>query len=121
MNPEYIRLSNKHYLLSESYIPDLEKVPTLAKGGIKWRGKDTPKEGHRLQPAAVQALCDMNAEIRALAEESLPAAALYSMRTTQEFLRRTNRPFFPVAQETMKYLEGTLSPRETQLLAAMKR
>ena len=60
-------------------------------------------------------------EIRALAEESLPAAALYSMRTTQEFLRRTNRPFFPVAQETMKYLEGTLSPRETQLLAAMKR
>jgi D-alanyl-D-alanine carboxypeptidase len=69
MNPEYIRLSNKHYLLSESYIPDLEKVPTLAKGGIKWRGKDTPKEGHRLQPAAVQALCDMNAEIRALAEE----------------------------------------------------
>ena len=69
MNPEYIRLSNKHYLLSESYIPDLEKVPTLAKGGIKWRGKDTPKEGHRLQPAAVQALCDMTAEIRALAEE----------------------------------------------------
>ena len=69
INPNFIVLANKHYLLPSDFVPELEKVPTLAKGGIKWRGSDTPKEGHRLQPAAVQALCDMNAEIRALAEE----------------------------------------------------
>ena len=69
MNPDYIVLANKHYLLSEKFVPALEKVPTLANGGMKWRGKDTPKEGHRLQADCVRALCDMNAAIRGLAEE----------------------------------------------------
>ena len=69
MNPNFIVLANKHYLLPSDFVPELEKVPTLAKGGIKWRGADTPKEGHRLQPECVQALCDMNAEIRALSED----------------------------------------------------
>ena len=69
INPNFIVLANKHYLLPSDFVPELEKVPTLAKGGIKWRGSDTPKEGHRLQPECVQALCDMNAEIRALSED----------------------------------------------------
>ena len=69
MNPNYIVLANKHYLLSDKFVPELVKVPTLANGGIKWRGKDTPKEGHRLQEPCAQALCAMNAAIRDLAED----------------------------------------------------
>ena len=40
MNPEYIVLANKHYLLPEDYVPaDLVKVPKdPKKGGIKWAG-----------------------------------------------------------------------------------
>ena len=64
MNPEYIRLANKHYLLEESYVPeDLVKVPKDPKnGGIKWTG--APKEGHRLRKDCAEALCAMNAEMR---------------------------------------------------------
>ena len=58
--------------------------------------------------------------IRALAEDSLPAAALYSMRLTQDYLKRTNRPFFPVVFETMRYLESIMTPTELKLLRAME-
>ena len=64
MNPEYIRLANKHYLLPEDYVPDdLVKVPKdPKKGGIKW--KSAPSEGHQLQAECAEALCAMNAVMR---------------------------------------------------------
>ena len=64
MNPEYIRLANKHYLLPEDYVPDhLVKVASDPKnGGIKWAG--APKEGHQLQEVCADALCAMNADMR---------------------------------------------------------
>ena len=64
MNPEFIRLANKHYLLSEDYVPDnLVKVPKdPKKGGIKW--KSAPSEGHQLQAECAEALCAMNAVMR---------------------------------------------------------
>ena len=64
MNPEYIRLANKHYLLPEKYVPDnLVKVPKdPKKGGIKW--KSAPSEGHQLQAECAEALCAMNAVMR---------------------------------------------------------
>ncbi len=70
MNPEYIRLANKHYLLSESYVPeDLTKVPSKpASGGISWAVQ--PKGGQQLREACAQALCEMNAAIREVAEEN---------------------------------------------------
>ena len=57
-------------------------------------------------------------DIRALAEVSLPAAALKSMQLTQEFLYRTNRPFYPVVLDAMKYLEAMLSDDEKKLMYA---
>ena len=70
LNPEYIRLANKHYLLPADYVPeDLVKVPSKpAKGGISWAVQ--PKEGQLLRQAAADALCEMNAAIRAVAEEN---------------------------------------------------
>ena len=64
MNPEFIRLANKHYLLPENYVPDnLVKVPKdPKKGGIKW--KSAPSEGHQLQAECAEALCAMNAVMR---------------------------------------------------------
>ena len=64
MNPEFIRLANKHYLLPDNYVPDnLVKVPKdPKKGGIKW--KSAPSEGHQLQAECAEALCAMNAVMR---------------------------------------------------------
>ena len=64
MNPEFIRLANKHYLLPDNYVPDnLVKVPKdPKKGGIKW--KRAPSEGHQLQAECAEALCAMNAVMR---------------------------------------------------------
>ena len=68
MNPEYIILANKHYLLDKSYVPDdLVKVPKdPAKGGIKWAvsGSDGKLKGQHLRAECAQALCDMNAAMR---------------------------------------------------------
>ena len=65
MNPEYIILANKHYLLDKSYVPDdLVKVPKdPAKGGIKWAvsGSDGKLKGQYLRAECAQALCEMNA------------------------------------------------------------
>ena len=64
MNPEYIRLANKHYLLDSDYVPsDLVKVSSKpASGGIYWAVQ--PKGGQLLREEAAQALCDMNAVMR---------------------------------------------------------
>ena len=59
-------------------------------------------------------------QLRALAPVSLPAAALYSIRLTQAYLARTNRPFFPIVEETMRYLDSIMTPKEKQWLAAME-
>lgn len=56
-------------------------------------------------------------QIRALAERSLAAAALCSMQLTQDYLARTNRPFFPIVLETMAYLESIMTPEEKQFFA----
>lgn len=68
MNPEYIVLANKHYLLSKDYVPaDLVKVPNNPKkGGIKWAGSGTDGKlkGWYLRAECSQALCDMNAVMR---------------------------------------------------------
>ena len=68
MNPEYIRLANKHYLLESDYVPaDLVKVPSKpASGGIYWAVQ--PKEGQLLRKESSQALCEMNTAIMAEAE-----------------------------------------------------
>ena len=70
MDPEYIRLANKHYLLPDDYVPeDLVKVPSKpAKGGIYWAVQ--PKEGQLLREACAEALCRMNEAIRAVSEEN---------------------------------------------------
>ena len=74
MDPEYVRLANKHYLLDKSYVPDdLVKVPSNPdKGGIKWAVK--PKNGQQLCRVCSEALCAMNAAIRA---EDADYRALY--------------------------------------------
>jgi D-alanyl-D-alanine carboxypeptidase len=67
MNPEYIILANKHYLLDKKYVPkDLVKVPSdPKKGGIKWAAK--PKDGQKLRQVCADALCEMN---RAIMDEA---------------------------------------------------
>ena len=68
MNPEYIVLANKHYLLPEDYVPaDLVKVPKdPKKGGIKWAGsgQDGKLKGWYLREECSKALCEMNAVMR---------------------------------------------------------
>ena len=68
MNPEYIVLANKHYLLDKDYVPaDLVKVPKdPTKGGIKWAGSssDGKLTGWYLREECAQALCEMNAAMR---------------------------------------------------------
>lgn len=70
MKPEYIRLANKHYLLSKDYVPEnLVKVPSdPKKGGIKWAGsaQDGKLKGWYLEKNCCEALCAMNAEMRAI-------------------------------------------------------
>ena len=63
MNPEYIILANKHYLLDKKYVPaDLVKVPSKPdKGGIAWAVR--PKDGQRLRQVCADALCEMNRAI----------------------------------------------------------
>ena len=69
MNPEYIILANKHYLLSKDYVPaDLVKVPKdPKKGGILWAGssQDGKLTGWYLREECANALCELNAAIRA--------------------------------------------------------
>lgn len=83
MNPEYIRLANKHYLLPEDYVPEnLVKVPKDPKnGGIKW--KSAPSEGHQLQAECAEALCAMNAVMREIEgfQEMYLKSAYRSYRT----------------------------------------
>ena len=69
MNPEYIILANKHYLLDKKYVPkDLVKVPSdPKKGGIKWAVK--PKDGQKLRRECADALCALNQAIRDEAPE----------------------------------------------------
>ena len=55
-------------------------------------------------------------QIRRLARESLPAAALYSLRRTREYVEKSGRPFFPIAIETANWLEENLSPDERKLM-----
>lgn len=50
--------------------------------------------------------------IRRLAEHSLAAAALKSLQMTQEYLRKSNRPFFPIAQRTAEELESRLTEQQ---------
>ena len=57
--------------------------------------------------------------IRYLADRSLPAAALKSMQLTQDYLRSTGRPFFPVALRAREYLESILTANEKALLASV--
>ena len=68
MNPEYIILANKHYLLDKDYVPaDLVKVPNdPKKGGIKWAGsgQDGKLKGWYLREECANALCAMNAVMR---------------------------------------------------------
>lgn len=64
LNPEYIVLANKHYLLSSDYVPpDLVKVPSKpASGGIRWAVQ--PKGGQQLRKECSEALCEMNAAMQ---------------------------------------------------------
>ena len=55
-------------------------------------------------------------QIRRLARESLPAAALYSLRRTREYVEKSGRPFFPIAIQTANWLEENLSPDERKLM-----
>ena len=68
MNPEYIVLANKHYLLSKDFVPDnlvrVNKNPD--QGGIycTGEGSDGKLKGHHLRDVCAQALYDMNAAMR---------------------------------------------------------
>lgn len=63
MDPEYIRLANKHYLLDEKYVPEMVKVPkNLDKGGLNYAV--TPSGGWwYLQEACAEALHQMAADM----------------------------------------------------------
>ena len=91
MNPEYIILANKHFLLDKDYVPtDLVKVPKdPKKGGIKW--KSAPKEGHQLRAECAEALCAMNAVMREIDgfQEMYLKSAYRSYRTQKTMY--TNR------------------------------
>lgn len=58
--------------------------------------------------------------IRALADISLPAAAMASLQTTRAFLEQSGRPFFPAARQTEAYLWGRLTDKEKQLLQSIQ-
>lgn len=76
MRPDYIRLANKHYLLESDYVPeDLVKLPQdpdkgASKGGVRWDGsqKDGKLNGQYLRAECAQALLDMNAVMREMAD-----------------------------------------------------
>ena len=65
MNPEYLVLANKHYLLDKNDVPpDLTKVPKDPKnGGIRWATtpSDGKLKGMYLREECAAALCAMNA------------------------------------------------------------
>ena len=65
LNPEYLVLANKHYLLAKDYVPeDLTKVPKDPKaGGIRWAvtPTDGKLKGMYLRAECAEALCAMNA------------------------------------------------------------
>ena len=56
--------------------------------------------------------------LREMADVSLPVAALTSIRLTREYLERTQKTFFPIVNETIRYLEGMLTPDEKALLSS---
>ena len=70
MNPDYIVLANKHYLLPKEFVPDnLVKVPSdPKKGGIKWAGSssDGKLKGWYLRDVCAEALCKMNEDMRGM-------------------------------------------------------
>lgn len=89
MNPEYIVLANKHYLLDKKYVPDdLVKVPGIKDGGIKWAVK--PKGGMKLRKECSEALCAMNQAIRDEAPEEgyrdLYLKSAYRAYSTQQYM-----------------------------------
>ncbi len=57
------------------------------------------------------------AELRRLADISLPAAVYRSFQLTQEYLEETNRPFDASSLKTMAYVKGLMTPEEKRLLA----
>ena len=70
MDPELIRLANKQCLLAKDYVPEnLVKVPKdPAQGGIRWAvtPSDGKLKGQYLREEAAEALCAMNADMRAV-------------------------------------------------------
>ena len=70
MDPELIRLANKQSLLAKDYVPEnLVKVPKdPAQGGIRWAvtPSDGKLKGQYLREEAAEALCAMNADMRAV-------------------------------------------------------
>ena len=54
--------------------------------------------------------------IRRLARLSLPAAALYSLRRTREYVEKSGKPFFPIAIQTANWLAENLSTDERKLM-----
>ncbi|MBE5782476.1 MAG: nicotinate (nicotinamide) nucleotide adenylyltransferase [Clostridiales bacterium] len=56
------------------------------------------------------------AKIRELAEISLPAAALQSLKKTQEYVEKNGRPFFSQAKETAAYLESLITLKEKMMM-----
>jgi predicted HD superfamily hydrolase involved in NAD metabolism len=57
------------------------------------------------------------AQLRRLADVSLPAAVYRSFQLTQEYLKETNRAFDPSSLKTMAYVKGLMTPEEKRLLA----
>ena len=57
------------------------------------------------------------AQLRRLAELSLPAAVYRSLQLTQEYLTETNRSFEPSSLKTMAYVKGLMTPEEKRLIA----
>ena len=70
IDPELIRLANKQCLLPKDYVPaNLVKVPKdPAKGGIRWAvtPSDGKLKGQYLREECAEALCAMNAAMRAV-------------------------------------------------------
>lgn len=58
--------------------------------------------------------------IRRLSEKSLAAAALMSLRLTQDYLQRNNKPFFSTAQRTADELEDRLTENQKIWMDQMK-
>ena len=103
MNPEYVRLVNKHYLLEADYVPeDLVKIPRdpdkgATKGGVRWDGsqKDGKLSGQYLREECAEALVKMNADMRAITDSGVKGWEVMYVKSAYRSYSKQNSIYGP--------------------------